>query len=77
MINGCIHPVEWYITPRTKCNAPLPPAYTKQNLVFWGPRRLVAGTTLLDNDGRELFNLPLGSEESTELNGHQSPTSRL
>lgn len=26
----------------------------------------MAGTTLLDNDGRELFNLPLGSEESTE-----------
>lgn len=43
-----------------------PPGLHQAKSRFWGPRRLVAGTTLLDNDGRELFNLPLGSEESTE-----------
>lgn len=43
----------------------------------------MAGTTLLNDNGRELLNLPLGSEESTELQQlvsrrhHTSPLCRV
>lgn len=40
---------------------------TPSKISFWERKRLVAGTTLLNDNGRELLNLPLGSEESTEL----------
>lgn len=56
---------------------------TPSKISFWERKRLVAGPTLLNDNGRELLNLPLGSEESTELQQlvsrrhHTSPLCRV